>query len=315
MSGSLDQLVLRVAPVLRQAGAAIMQHFRQQFTQREKSLGDFVTAADLASQEILIAGLTPLIPQAQFIAEEQVNAVAQKLNLSPSSISSQLVTADMVRSGQGDQRVSENQQSSDYCWVIDPLDGTNNFRHSLPRFAISVALTYQRQTILGCIYDPVQQELFYAIRGQGVKRLGANNFVNGADHASEKPVINATNFPAAVRSTASGGITSASLHNRLIATNFKQLINWEALELEGGIWRKFGCAALDLAYVSQGWIDVGAYEGLHWWDWAAGALLVQEAQLQFHQVAVPGGWGGGQQVIAGPAPLVARILQRLEQAN
>ena len=273
MDISLLPLVPQVESILHQAGAVIMQHFRQVVPQQEKSLGDFVTAADLASQEILIAGLTPLVPQAQVIAEEQTNPV-------------------LLNVAQHSKQVASSLADSDYAWVIDPLDGTNNFRHGVARFAISVALTYQRQTVLGFIYDPVQRELFYAVKGQGVYRH------NGSSVERIDPVQRLST-------------SSDSLHNRLIATNLKQLIYWPALVQEGAIWRKFGGAALDLAYVSQGWVDLAGYEGLHWWDWAAGALLVQEACLQFEQVVVPDGWGGGHRVLAGPPALVQRALAQL----
>lgn len=261
MALDLSDLVKQIEPIVRSAGQAIMGYFRHDFQQREKTLGDFVTTADLASQEILIAGLTKLLPQAQVIAEE----LASNSQLSGSST-----------------------EAAEYCWIIDPLDGTNNFRRGIPHFAISIALTKHKKTVLGIIYDPVHQDLFYAISGQG---LYWNH---------QKQVIN--------QSSSNNRAKLTIFHNCLITTNIRE-IYLLSLELEGAILRKFGGAALDLAYVAMGWIDLVAYQGLYNWDFAAGELLVLAAQKQFRQVHLPHSWGGQQQVLAGSEPLVIQMCR------
>lgn len=256
MALDLSDLIKQIEPVTRSAGQVIMGYFRRDFQQREKSLGDFVTEADLASQEILIVGLSKLLPQAQIISEE----------LAPGL----------------------NTEVAEYCWIIDPLDGTNNFRRGIPHFAISVALTKHKKTILGVVYDPVHQDFFYAVLGQGLyynHKQVTNRLVNFNN------LGNLSNF-----------------HNCLITTNIREIYLLK-LELEGAILRKFGGAALDLAYVAMGWIDLVAYEGLYQWDWAAGELLVSEAQKKFNQVQISGSWGGGQQILAGSEPLVTEMCR------
>ncbi len=275
VSINLPDLIKQIEPIIQSAGQAIMDFFRHDFQQREKSRGDFVTEADLVSQEILISGLTKLIPQAQIISEELAN-------------SSQLPTPNIP--------------TSEYCWVIDPLDGTNNFRRGIPHFAISVALIKNKKPVLGVIYDPVLQDLFYAIYGQGiyynhhkVNNLGVQKSFDNSSNLLNNQVCNSDN------------LAELNLfHNRLITTNIKEiyLLN---LELEGALLRKFGSSALDLAYLAMGWIDLVAYQGLYYWDFAAGELLVLEAQKQFHQVHLTNNWGGGQQILAGSEPLVTQM--------
>lgn len=256
----LPDLVKQMEPLVRSAGQAIMGYFRHDFQQREKSLGDFVTAADLASQEILIAGLTKLLPQARIISEELANLQTLQID-----------------------------HPAEYCWVIDPLDGTNNFRRGIPHFAISIALVQSQKTVLGVIYDPVRQDFFYAISGQGV-------YYNHQRVTVKSDNLNNSDHPDNI------------FHNRLITTNIKDiyLLN---LELEGVLLRKFGSAALDLAYAAMGWIDLVAYQGLYYWDFAGGELLVLEAQKAFRQVHLPHSWGGQQQILAGSAPLVIQMCR------
>jgi myo-inositol-1(or 4)-monophosphatase len=147
---------------------------------------------------------------------------------------------------------------SEYVWVIDPLDGTTNFLHGFPQFAVSIGLLYKNRIEKGVIYDPVRQELFTAIRGGGAS---LNN--------------------RRIRVTKHNGMTGA-----LIGTGipFKDQSYIDAylgmlksiLKDAAGI-RRAGSAALDLAYVAAGRFD-GFWEiGLQQWDMAAGVLLVQEA--------------------------------------
>ncbi len=147
---------------------------------------------------------------------------------------------------------------SDYAWIVDPLDGTTNFLHGYPQFAISIALAVRGQVEHGLIYDPLRDELFTASRGGGAqlnnRRLRVSR-CRGLDHA-----LLATGFP--VRDT------------RLIEPAVRSLAVF--LQRVDGV-RRAGAASLDLAYVAAGRLD-GFWEfGLKPWDIAAGALLVLEA--------------------------------------
>ena len=148
--------------------------------------------------------------------------------------------------------------TSDYVWVIDPLDGTTNFLHGVPQFAVSIALFYRGKVERGVVYDPVKQELFTAERGAGA---ALNN--------------------RRIRVTRQKGLSGALLGTGIPFKDQSYLDAYlgmlkDLLKDAAGI-RRAGSAALDLAYVACGRFD-GFWEiGLEQWDMAAGVLLVQEA--------------------------------------
>lgn len=153
---------------------------------------------------------------------------------------------------------------SDYCWVIDPLDGTINYAQGFPIFCISIALQYQKETVLGLVHVPVLNEMFYAIRGEGA-------FLNGKLlKVSSKSELNqsvlATGFP----------------YDRAIdPQNNVELFNKIVTKVRG--IRRTGSAAFDLCNVAAGRFD-GYWElKLKPWDIAAGSLIVTEA----HGVIIP----------------------------
>jgi len=188
-----------------------------------KGKNDFVTEVDKQAEYIIIETIKNAYPDHAFLAEES------------------------GKSGE-----------SEYVWIIDPLDGTTNFLHGFPHFAISIALQYKDRLDQAVIYDPVKQELFTASKGKGAQlnnkkiRVSAQKNIDGA--------LLGTGFP------------FKEEHNmdRFI-DNFKSFFPKAA-----GI-RRAGAASLDLAYVACGRLD-GFWEyDLKPWDIAAGALLVQEA--------------------------------------
>ncbi len=142
-------------------------------------------------------------------------------------------------------------------WIIDPLDGTNNFLAGIPHFAVSIALEDARGTVLGCVHDPVRGETFTAVRGDGA-RLG------------EAPLR------VSRRETLDGAVLSIGLsfHPDRRARILRQL---PPLLPRASVLRTLGSAALDLAYIAAGRYDAAWYIALHTWDVAAGALLVEEA--------------------------------------
>ena len=146
----------------------------------------------------------------------------------------------------------------DSVWIIDPLDGTTNFLHGFPQFAVSIALQHNGRMEVAVIYDPLRDELFTAIRGSGAQLNGRRIRVSkakGLDGA-----LLGTGFP-----------FREQTHLDAYLGMFKALLPRTA-----GI-RRAGSAALDLAYVANGRLD-GFWEiGLKPWDMAAGILLIQEA--------------------------------------
>ncbi len=152
----------------------------------------------------------------------------------------------------------EGHENNECVWIIDPLDGTNNFIHGLPHFAVSIAVEVKGRLEAGVIYDPVRQELFTALRGSGSKLNDRRLRVSTKTKLSE--AFLATGFPYR---------QDQSLEAYM--EGFARI-----LPLTTGV-RRAGSAALDLAYTAAGRFD-GFWEmGLKSWDMAAGILLIQEA--------------------------------------
>lgn len=217
----LDALGVKVQDVVRQAGAIILSYYRKNLTHHTKQDGSFATEADLASEKFLIERLGVLIPGASFFAEE-----------------------------------SGVTQGNDYCWVIDPLDGTTNFARCLPYFCVSVALTHKGQRLLGVVFNPLLDELFYAAQGYGA-------FLNGNRlqvHQEKKLARACIGF---------------SLPYEKKHTSLCNLV----CQIEPRVYtcRVMGAAALDIAYCAAGRFDATIFDGLFWWDVAAASLLVEEA--------------------------------------
>ncbi len=143
-------------------------------------------------------------------------------------------------------------------WIVDPLDGTTNFLHGLPQFAISIALEENGTIIAGVIYAPITEEMFWAERGGGAHldnrrlRVSARTDLSQSIFATGIPYMGRGDHP-----------------------EFTRQLN-AVMEVSAGI-RRFGAAALDLAYVAAGRFDGFWESGLHAWDIAAGILLVREA--------------------------------------
>ena len=153
---------------------------------------------------------------------------------------------------------------ADWCWVIDPLDGTQNFINGFPHFCISIAVQHKGVTQHGVIYDPVRDELFSASRGRGAVMNQRRIRVNLKD--SLENTFLAVGHP--YRAKRNGEIVSYA------EQHFASLL---AVTKSGAQIRRDGSAALDLAYVAAGRFD-GFFElGLKPWDIAAGELIVKEA--------------------------------------
>jgi len=153
--------------------------------------------------------------------------------------------------------VIEGQDSSN-TWIIDPLDGTTNFLHGIPHFSISIALLRDNDVFAGVIYNPITDEMFWAEKGQGA-------FLNGR------------RLRVSARSNMADGLFSTGVPFLGVEKDARFLERLESvMRISSGI-RRFGSAALDLAYVAAGRYD-GFWEcGLKSWDMAAGIVLVREA--------------------------------------
>ncbi len=158
----------------------------------------------------------------------------------------------------GEESGKHGDESAEYQWVIDPLDGTTNFLYGLPHFAVSIGLKQRGRLFLGVIYDPLRDEMFAAVRGDGATLN--NRKIRVSSRLSLDNALLATGVPFR---------TNQNLE--LYLETLRVLVPGTA-----GV-RRFGSAALDLAWVACGRYD-GFWElGLQEWDLAAGALIIQEA--------------------------------------
>jgi myo-inositol-1(or 4)-monophosphatase len=147
---------------------------------------------------------------------------------------------------------------NDFVWVIDPLDGTTNFLHGFPQYAVSIALKHKGRLEVAVIYDPLRDELFTAKRGGGA--MLNNRRLRVTNQLTMKGALIGTGFP-----------FKTDLHLEAYVGMFK------AISMQAAGIRRAGAAALDLAYVAAGRLD-GFWEiGIMEWDMAAGILLIKEA--------------------------------------
>ena len=197
----------------------------EQLQVSRKGPSDFVTAADLRAEKILRTELSKARPKFGFLLEE----------------------AGEIK-GDDDR----------YRWIIDPIDGTTNFLHGIPHFAISVALEYEGEIVAALVQNPITDELFTAEKGKG-----------GSINAHRLRVSARINLKEAVIAT---GIPH---HGRGDHAPYLKTLG-RVMENVAGI-RRMGAASLDLAYVAAGRCDGYWETGLEPWDVAAGVLLVKEA--------------------------------------
>lgn len=211
------------------AGGKELISWRGRFTSKEKSRRDLVTDADLASQKAVRA------------------AIGREFDLGESSDFGFL----------GEEDPDPQQLGKPYCWVVDPLDGTTNYVHDFPCFAVSVAVAKAGKVVAGVVLDPVREECFAAGAGLGATLNGASISTSSTTLVEQSLV--AVSFPPQV--------TSDSPDMKAF---LKVAMQCQAV-------RRTGSAALNLAYVACGRLDAHWAHSIHPWDSAAGVLLVQEA--------------------------------------
>lgn len=188
---------------------------------------------------------------------------------------------------------SGHQGENDFEWVIDPLDGTTNFLHRFPQFAVSIALRNKGRLEQGVIYDPLRQELFTASRGEGAQLDGKR--IRVSSRKGLEGALLGTGFP-----------FKQQQHLDAYLDTFRALFPMAA-----GI-RRPGSAALDLAYVAAGRLD-GFWEiGLSPWDMAAGVLLIQEAGGLVSDFAGAHRFMETGNIVAAPPKLFKAMLQQIQ---
>ena len=225
MAGSANlNVMLKTA---RKAGRGLLKDFAEveQLQVSTKGPGDFVSRADRQAERLIREALQEARPSYGFLGEED-GAVAGE---------------DPTRR-----------------WIVDPLDGTTNFLHGLPHWAVSIALEHKGQIVAGVVYDPVKDEMFFAEKGLGAFLNESRLRVSGRTRMSES--VFATGVPFGARRDLP-----------------RTLADMARLMPDCAGVRRFGAAALDLAYVAAGRYEGFWERGLQPWDMAAGLLIVTEA--------------------------------------
>ena len=190
-----------------------------------KGPGDFVSVSDTRVEKILIEELQKAKPNYSILSEE----------------------------------IGEINNDESFKWIIDPIDGTSNFLHGIPHFAISIGLEHNKEIICGIIYDPIKDEMFTAEKGNGAY---LNNY---RIRVSARPkLIDSMIY--------TGGPRYAAKDRELSLEEYKKFSYKTQLPL-----RKLGSASLDMAYVAAGRCDGFWQRNLSYWDIAAGIIIVKEA--------------------------------------
>jgi myo-inositol-1(or 4)-monophosphatase len=224
---------------------------------RSKSRNDFVTQVDLAAEQAIIKIIRDRYPSHGIIGEE-----------------------------------SGEHAGDDTVWIIDPLDGTTNFLHGFPMFAVSIGIQVKGRMSAAVVYDPVKQELFTAIRGNGAQLDGHKIRVNSKQKLAGSLI--GTGFP-------------YRENDRWMETYLNQ---FRAVMNVAADCRRPGSAALDLSYLAAGRLD-GFWEfGLQPWDIAAGSLILREAGGIISSMTDDGDYMETGNIIAG-APKVHAELEAL----
>ncbi len=225
MSADFDKQIQVAEEAARQAGQIVLEK-KGNAAISEKAESNLVTDADIAAQDAIIEMIGRQFPEHGIIAEEK------------------------------DFRANS---SSHNLWIIDPLDGTNNFAHDIPHFSISIAYACSGQILVATVYDPMRDEMFTACRGKGAFLNNAPIRVSQASSLQEAIVATGFYYDR-------GKIMRKTLNSieRLFEANIHGI-------------RRFGSAALDLCWVACGRFDAFFEYKLSLWDFAAGILIIEEA--------------------------------------
>lgn len=243
----LEVLCKEAIALVKEVGEFIREE-RKKFSSENiqtKGRHNFVTHVDTGAEKLLVEGLSRLLPSSGFIAEEGTGS-------------------------------SEN---NTYNWVIDPIDGTTNFIHGSPPYAISVALMENEEVILGIVYEIVKSECFYSYKDSEAYLNGIP--IKVSDTAQVTDSLIATGFP-------------YSNFDRL--SPFMKSLEYFFTHTHGV--RRLGSAATDLAYVACGRYDAFYEYNLNSWDVAAGAFIVNQAGGKVGDFKGRGNYISGKEIVA-----------------
>jgi myo-inositol-1(or 4)-monophosphatase len=227
-----------------------------------KSHNDFVTEVDQAAEEIIIETLLGAYPGHGILGEETGR--------------------------------THGARDSDYLWIIDPLDGTTNFIHGFPQYAVSIALAHKGKVEQAVVYDPNRNDLFFATKGRGAFMNNQRLRVSKRNRMLDALI--GTGFPFRK------------------GDNFKRYVEMfsDVMQACAGL-RRPGAAALDLCYVAAGWYDGFFETGLSPWDCAAGSLMITEAGGLVGNFTGEADFLYQRELVAGNPKIYAQLVQMLSK--
>ena len=217
-------------------GGQVLNKWLGKISPTEKGFRDWVTQADLESQQVIRDFLAGEFPDHRFVGEEDLEPLAHEAS---------------------DQESTKLSPTNEYCWIVDPLDGTTNYVHQLRSFAVSVGLYKNNTALAGAVFDPVLGECYSAAKGQGARLNGMP--IKTSNQTDLDKSLFVFSFGRGVKRD---GIEVARFLN--------------VMEAAGSI-RRLGSAALNLCYVACGRTDGYWATSLAKWDVAAGWLIAVEA--------------------------------------
>ncbi len=255
---NLKEICKEIEIISHETGSFILKESKGFDISRKESKGfnDFVSYVDKGSERMLVDKLSQLVPEAGFITEEGTS----------------------VKKG------------VEYCWVIDPLDGTTNFLHGLHPFAVSIGLLQFDEAIAGVIHEVSGNETFTAWKNGGAWLNGNSIHVSKAPRLADSLV--ATGFP----------YSDFDSFDR-----YMDLLKYLVKNTHG--IRRLGSAAIDLAYVACGRFECFYEYGLHPWDIAAGIILVREAGGVVTDFSGNGKNLSGEEIIASSTPVFSEVQE------
>jgi myo-inositol-1(or 4)-monophosphatase len=227
----MDQSCSDLDPILRwaiklagKAGKLLLEFPRNRINTVHKGEIDLLTDADLECEQLILSAIHESFPYHSILSEEK----------------------------------GSNNTKSNFCWIVDPLDGTTNYSRGLPMYCVSIALSYKNEILLGVIHAPELGHLYYASKGEGAYDNHQKMRVSSVSDLSTSFLV--TGFPYTMHQSDIDNI------------DLFRLFSKQCLAV-----RRIGSAALDLCYVAKGVFDAYWELKLHPWDFAAGSLIVTEA--------------------------------------
>lgn len=265
MNYELKNIVEEVKQLAREAGTFVREQ-RKSFDPtrvESKHTHDYVSYVDRQTEQMIVARLKEIMPEAGFITEEQ--------------------------------SVEQTDGNAEYCWVVDPLDGTTNFIHDIPLYCVCIALRNKEEILLGAVYEVTRDELFWAYKDGGAwiddKRIAVS------DNAFDSALV-AVGYP----------------YNTTDWNPFQQKLTSHLLGNIASI-RSLGSAEGELVYVAAGRLDAYVESFIKPWDVAAGAVILKEAGGTISDYNDSDAlWQSGRQVLATNGKVHRKMLEAIKKS-